>query len=134
MSSAQRRAGITAVSLFFSFGALMCCLTAAMLLLPGSLLEPLWKLNPSAQQGFSRLGVWSTLLMLIVGATCAVAAFGLWRCTLLGDRTAVALLSVSIVGDLTNALFMRHWWSLIGLPIGGAMIWYLVGKRHLFAR
>ena len=50
------------ISLFFSFGTLMCCLTATMLLFPGSVLEPLWRLNPSAQQSFTRLGALAILL------------------------------------------------------------------------
>ena len=132
-SGSHSLTGATALSLFFGFGTLMCSLTATMLLFPGSVLEPLWRLHPSAQQGFAGLGAWAILLMVIVGTACAVAAFGLWRCTRLGYRTAVAILCLNTIGDLTNALTMRHWWSLIGLPIGGAMIWYLVGKRHLFA-
>jgi hypothetical protein len=93
-----------------------------MLLFPGSVPEPLWRLNPSAQQGFTVLGVWAILLM-IVGAACAVAALGLWGCTRLGYRTAVVVLSVNIIGDLTNSLVTSNGRSLIGLPIGGAMIW-----------
>ena len=103
-----------------------------MLLFPGSLLQPLWRLNPSAQQGFTRLGPWAILLMVIVGAACAVAAAGLWRCTRLGYRTAVVILSLNIIGDLMNALIIRDWRPLVGLPVGGAMIWYLVRNRNVF--
>jgi lysylphosphatidylglycerol synthetase-like protein (DUF2156 family) len=108
------------------FGALMCCLTATMLLFPGGVLEPLRRLNPCAQQGFTRLGTWAILLMVIVGAACAVAAFGLWRCTRLGYRAAIAILSLNLIGDLANALILRHWSAVISLPTGGAMMWYLV--------
>jgi hypothetical protein len=50
----------------------------------------------------------------------------------LAIETAVAILSVNIVGDLTNALMRRHWLPMIVLPLGVTMLCYLIVKRHTF--
>lgn len=64
--------------------------------------------------------------MLGVGLGCAVAAIGLWNGTRWGVRLAILILSVNILGDLINVLLRHDYRALIGLPVGGAMIFYLV--------
>jgi hypothetical protein len=111
---------------FFAFGAMMCALTLVLLLFPGSALDSLWRLNPAARLAFQSLGTWSFVLMLMVGTACLFAAIGLWRGSLWGTRLALTILSVNIVGDLINAFLRRDYRALIGLPVGAAMIFYLV--------
>jgi hypothetical protein len=110
---------------FFAFGATMSLLTIVLLVFPGTKLDSLWNLNPEARLAFQSLGRWSILLMLAVGIGCAFAAIGLWRGTLWGIRLGVAILAVNIIGDLVNAVIRHDYRSLIGLPIAGAMIFYL---------
>jgi hypothetical protein len=109
----------------FAFGATMCLLTIVLLIFPGTKLDLLWKLNPEARMAFQSLGSWSVLLMLIVGFSCALAAIGLWRGTVFGIRLGLAILVVNIIGDLVNVVIRQDYRSLIGLPIAGAMIFYL---------
>jgi hypothetical protein len=71
-------------------------------------------------------GGWSIVLLVVVGAGCALAAIGLWRATNWGVQLAVAILFCNIIGDLVNAFMRRDYRSLVGLPIAGAMIFYLV--------
>ena len=111
----------------------MSGLAAVMLTFPGSVLEPLWRLNPRTQQGFTALGVWAVLLMTTVCAACIAAAVGLWRCRRWGLRTALAILIVNLVGDTANAVIEHDWHALVGLPIGAAMILYLVMQRRVVA-
>src|SRR4051812_33938032 len=99
--------GIKLLAAFFAFGACMCLLTTALLLFPGSRLEPLWRLNPEAHAAFSSIGYWAIVLMLLVGTACALGAVGLARCAEWGRRLAIAVLSVNVMGDLANALW-RH--------------------------
>jgi hypothetical protein len=66
---------------FFAFGAMMCLLTTVLLVFPGTKLDSLWNLNPDAHVGFQSLGSWSIVLLVVVGAGCALAAIGLWRAT-----------------------------------------------------
>jgi hypothetical protein len=112
---------------FFAFGAAMCTLTTGLLLFPGTALDSLWRVNPDAHSGFQMFGNWSVALMATVGIGCAFAAIGLWQGTLLGARLALIILSLNIVGDLFNALARHDYRALIGLPVGGCMIFYLAG-------
>jgi hypothetical protein len=41
---------------------------------------------------------------------------------------------VNLVGDTFNAVFRGDLRTLIGLPIGGLMIWYLISERRASAR
>lgn len=110
----------------------MASLTVVMLLFPGSILEPLWRLNPRAHEGFATLGAWAVVLMLVVATACASAALGLWRRARWGYISAIVILSINLLGDTMNAVITHDWRTLIGLPIGGAMIMYLVSKRRAF--
>ena len=112
-------------SVFFVFGAMMCTLTLALLLFPGSALDSLWRFNPDAQSTFQAIGNWSLLLMVTVGTACLFAAIGLWRGTSWGARLALGILSINTIGDVIAALFRHEYRALIGLPIGVAMIIFL---------
>ena len=118
--------GIKLLAAFFGFGATMCALTLGLLLVPGTRLDALWRLNPNARAGFAALGSMSILLMFIIGSACATAAIGLARNRRWGRRLALAILVVNLIGDATNVLVRHDWRTLIGLPIGGALIAYLV--------
>jgi hypothetical protein len=111
---------------FFGFGAMMCALTLALLLFPGSVLDALWRLNPEARLAFQSFGSWSFVLMLTVGTACLFAAIGLWRGAVWGTRLALTILSLNIIGDLVNTLLRHDYRALIGLPVGVAMIFFLV--------
>ena len=103
----------------------MCTLAIVLLIFPGSPLDSLWALNPDARVAFQSLGKAATWLMFVVGAGCAFAAIGLWRRSLWGIRIALVILSLNIFGDLLNAVLRHDYRALIGLPVGGAMIFYL---------
>ncbi len=115
---------------FFAFGASMSVLTLLLLLHPGTPLDSLWRLNPEAHSVFQSLGKASMLLMLIVGTACALAAIGLWRGSRWGACLALIILSLNIIGDLLNTLLRHDLRALIGLPVGGAMIIYLLLARR----
>jgi len=125
--------GITLLSLFFLFGTVMSGLAAVMLSFPGSVLEPLWRLNPHAREGFAAMDGWAVLLMAAVCVASGTAALGLWRCKRWGYWTALAVLTINLAGDATNAVIAHDWRTLAGLPIGSAMIVYLLIKRSAFA-
>jgi len=116
---------------FFAFGATMCALTVSLLLFPGGALDSLWRLNPDARHAFESLGYWSLVLMLSVGTACFFAAIGLWRAKPWGTWPALVILSINMLGDLTN-VFVRHdYRGLIGVPVAGTMIFFLLacGRR-----
>ncbi|HEX4631371.1 MAG TPA: hypothetical protein VH188_10435, partial [Chthoniobacterales bacterium] len=49
-----------------------------------------------------------------------------------GRRLAIGVLTVNVVSDLFNAVFRHDVRTLIGLPIGGLMIWYLISRKGAF--
>jgi uncharacterized membrane protein len=104
----------------------MCGLTIGLLLFPGSALDSLWRLNPGARVAFQSFGAWSFVLMAATGIACLFAAIGLWRSAVWGTRLALIILSINVLGDLLNALLRHDYRALIGLPIGAAMIFFLV--------
>ena len=116
---------LKAFSAFFAFGATMCILTILLLLFPGTVLDSLWRLNPDAHASFQSIGRAAFLLMLPVGIACALTAIGLWRRTIWGIWLAITILSLNIAADLLNAVGRHDYRTLIGLPLGGAMIFYL---------
>ena len=113
------------LALFFAFGACMCALTIWLLLFPGSALDSLWRLNTDAHAAFQWIGGLSILLMVIVGVACALAAIGLARNAKWGRWLGILILAANLVGDLTNTFVRHDLRTLIGVPIAGAMIFYL---------
>jgi hypothetical protein len=120
--------GIILLVIFFTAGALICCIVMLALAFPGSFLESIWRLRPDARLEFEQFGDWSIALMAAVGAACGVAAFGLARGAEWGRQLAIGVLTVNLVGDTFNAIFRRDLRTLLGLPIGALMIWYLMKR------
>ncbi len=79
------------------------------------------------------MGLSAPLLMAMVCVACGMAALGLRRCKRWGYGVALSILTINLVGDIANAVMAHDWRTLIGLPIGGAMIVYLLTKRSEFA-
>ena len=70
--------------------------------------------------------------MAMVGAACGLAAVGLAKNAEWGRRLAIGVLTVNLIGDSLNAVLRHDPRTLIGLPIGGLMIWYLISRRGDF--
>jgi len=130
MSQQRAPLGIKLLAAFFAFGAGICLVTIIALLFPGGALDPIWRLNPDAHVAFQQIGRLSILLIVVVGSACAVATIGLATRARWGVPLALGILSVNLVGDLLNAFLRHDLRTLIGLPIGGAMIAYLLIVRR----
>ena len=126
--------GMKLLALFFAFGVCMCALTIGLLLFPGGALDSLWRLNPEALATFQWMGRLSILLMAVVGVACALAAIGLARNARWGRWLGILILLVNLVGDLTNTFVRHDLRTLIGVPIAGAMIFYLARKQRANSR
>ena len=129
MNGGRRPVGIILLSIVFGAGALICIVVMLALAFPGSFFEMVWRVRPDVQIGFQEFGEWSVVLMAAVGAACGLAAFGLARGAEWGRRLALGVLTVNLVGDMFNAAFHHDLSTLIGLPIGGLIIWYLIRCR-----
>jgi len=123
--------GTTLLVIFFAAGALICLVAMLALAFPGGFLEPIWRLKPDARTQFQQIGNWSIALMAVVGTACGLAAVGLAKNAEWGRRLAIGILTVNLIGDTLNAILRHDPRTLIGLPIGGLMIWYLLKKKHV---
>ena len=119
--------GIKLLSAFFAFGCLASTITVAALLFPQSALDSVWRLNQEAKTGFAQVGrPLGVVLMTSVATACCVAAFGLARGREWGRRLALGILVLNLVGDSASAFIRRDVRTLIGLPVGAVLIFYLV--------
>lgn len=108
--------GITALSIFFLFGTAASFVSFVSLLFPGSFLEPMWRLNPRAREGFASMGAWEIVLMFAVCIACASAAAGLWRGARWGYRVAMVILCINLLGDIANVLLGTEPRAAVGIP------------------
>jgi hypothetical protein len=129
LSRPNRPAGVTALSGFFAIGSIMALLAAASLLLPGSQLEALWRVNPRGRAALGGLGGWGALLMAMVSAACILACVGLWKGARWGYPWAVGLLVVNLLGDLLNGWLGSDRRTLVGVPIAGGILAYLARSK-----
>ncbi|MFL6540185.1 MAG: hypothetical protein ACJ8HU_05450 [Chthoniobacterales bacterium] len=132
----RRPVGVTLLVAFFLFGVAMCGLTTFLLLFPGTPGDAVWQLKPGARDEFMRMRSLGIVTMLATGTACALAAVGLGVGREWGRFIAIAVLAINVIGDATNAFVRHDWRTLIGLPIGGAMIAYLfsAGVKRWTAR
>jgi hypothetical protein len=125
-------AGGILLSIFFGAGALICLVVILALAFPNTCLESIWRLKPTAQIQFQKLGTGGSIaLMTCVGAACGAAAVGIARDTEWGRRLAIGILTVNLIGDALNALLAQDGTTLIGIPIAGLMIVFLVRIKRL---
>ena len=125
----HRHKGLLVLTGFFAFGAAMASLAVVALLWPGGGLEAMWRLNPQAHSALQGMGRLAVVLMGTVAGACGLAAWGLWTRTRWGHSLAVAVLVVNLIGDTANALIRGDLRTLVGLPIGGALIAYLLSAK-----
>lgn len=123
------RAGLIAFTIFFAIGAAMSGLAAFLLAVPGTSLDSFWNANPRARFELEKIGVWGVALMASVSIACVLAAVGIWKRARWGHRLAVALIAVSMTGDIVNAIVHSDPKPLIGVPIALAMLAYLLSRR-----
>ena len=120
---------VTFLSLFFGFGALISATSLVALALPGGFLEPMWRLNPRAKEQFASMGVWASVLMAFVSVACLAAAVDLWRGRRFGYILGLTLLTVSLLGDLANAVLGLEPRAWVGVPVAALFLAVLVTGR-----
>ena len=121
--------GVVALVMLFAIGSCASFLSAVSLTFPGSLLEPIWRLNPNAREGFSHAGGWAIAVMIGVCIACTFTAVGLWRGRRWGYWLAVVMLVVNLGGSIINISTGIEPRAIIGIPIVGAILAYLLRKR-----
>jgi hypothetical protein len=130
----NRPADVTALSLFFAFGAVISAITGAMLVLTGTGLVRNWTLFPSLQDSLAQTGKGAASWWGFACVACVVAARGLWRCSYWGYLTAFIFLFLLVAANLFDALLLHDWLRLLtSVAIGALLLWYLRTREHVFA-
>lgn len=113
---------MTGLSVFFALGAVISATSLVALLFPGGVLEPMWQLNPRAREQFQVMGIWGPVLMGVVSTACTAASVGLWRGRRFGYLLGITLLTVSLLGDLANAILGIEPRAWVGVPFAAALL------------
>src|SRR5690242_5240353 len=100
----RRPIGVTLLIAFFCFAVAMCSLTTFLLLFPGTPVDAVWQLKPAARESFMHTRSLGIVTMLATGTACGLAARGLARGREWGRLIAIAVLTINVIGDTTNAI------------------------------
>jgi hypothetical protein len=125
----ERPAGVTALAFFFLAGAGIAGISAVSLALPGSPLEPMWRLNPRARIAFSGLGLWAVAILVPVSLACAFASAGFFKGARWGYRLGLGILCVNLLGDTLNTILGIEPRAAFGIPIALGLVAYLRTKK-----
>src|SRR5271163_2499707 len=121
--------GLIAMGAFLLFGATTATLAGFMLLFPGTILEPLWKLNPMAGEQLHQLGPAMAIAFLAFGAVMVVTAIGWMKRRFWAWALAVVIIASQVVGDLANAIRGQYLQGAVGVVIAGALLIYLLRPK-----
>jgi hypothetical protein len=128
-------AGITAIGVFWFFGAVMATYACVTLLWPGTILDRLWKLNVSAHVQLLLMGPAIGFLFLVLGAALLATGIGWSKRRAWGWTLGVILLATQVTGDLASAAMGEYMRGGAGVLIAGSLLFYLFrpNVKHIFA-
>lgn len=104
----------------------MALLAATLLLLPGTFLDHLWLLNPTAQRQLTAVGNRAGLLFVLLSFILAAAGIGWFKSRRWAWVLAVIILAVHLAGDLGNIPAGRLLQGALGVMVAGALLIYLL--------
>ena len=118
--------GITAVGIFLFFGAAMASTAGTTLTWPGTFLDRLWVLNPTAHKQLATFAKPAGILFLLLAAVLAMAGTGWFKHRLWGWRLAVAVIATQVLGDLINFFNGDYLRGGVGFSVATALLFYLL--------
>ena len=119
-------AGITAIGVFWFFGAVMAAYACVTLFWPGTILDRLWELNISAHVQLLLMGRAIAFLFLVLGAALLATGIGWSKRRAWGWTLGVILLATQVTGDLANAAMGEYVRGGVGVLIAGSLLFYLL--------
>jgi hypothetical protein len=118
--------GITAVGVFLFFGATTASIAGTTLTWPGTFLDRLWVLNPTAHKQLATFPKPAGILFVLLAAVLAMAGTGWFKHRLWGWRFAVAVIAAQVVGDLVKFFKGDYLRGGVGFSIATALLFYLL--------
>lgn len=134
--SEQRPAGFAAIGIFFYFGAIMATYAGLTLMLPGTVLDRAWKLNPTAHVQLLAVGRVMGFPFVILAFALLIAGIGWFRRKLWGWWLGTSLIAINMAGDLFNALRGEWLKGAVGVVFAGLLLTYMTRRnvRGYFSR
>ena len=120
---------VTLLIILFAIGSVASLISVITLTFPGSFLDAVWRINPNAHEGFTRIGSWSVVLMSAVFVACLLTAIGLWRGLALGYWMAVVMLIANLTGDAINVIAGGERRAIVGIPIALILLLSLMRRK-----
>jgi len=103
----------------------MASIAGTTLTWPGTFLDRLWVLNPTAHKQLATFDKPAGILFLLTAAVLAMAGAGWFKHRLWGWRLAVAVIAVQVLGDLVNFFKGDYLRGGVGFSIATALLFYL---------
>lgn len=88
--------GVTAIGIFFLFGAVMASLAGMTLVWPGTAFDRMWAFNPRAFRELAPVGKTVGILFLLLGVTLSATSVGWFKRRLWGWRLAVIIIATQV--------------------------------------
>jgi hypothetical protein len=112
-----------ATGIFLVFGSCMSGLAGTTLVWQGTTLDRMWSLNLTAYRKLAPLGGTVGPLFLLLSATMAVSAVGLFKGRLWGWGLAVGIIATQVAGDAVNLVRGDYLRGATGLTIASNRAW-----------
>jgi hypothetical protein len=127
--TSSRPGGFLAIGLFLLFGAVTATVAGVSLLVPGTWLDPMWQLNPTAHAQLAPMGRTIGILFPLLGVALACAGIGWLKGRFWGWLLAVLLIGMNLLGDLINFALGDWLKGSVGVAIAGALLFYMTRAR-----
>lgn len=122
----SRPAGFIPIGIFFYFGATMASYAAITLLMPGTVLDRGWALNPTAYAQLHSMGRVMGVPFLFLAFALLMAAIGWFRGRRWAWKLGIAIITVNLIGDLVNILRGEWGKGAVGVVVAGLLLSYMM--------
>jgi hypothetical protein len=130
VSGQRRPAAIAVVAGFLLLASALAAMTGISLLFPGSHLDAIWRLNPSARIAFQRLDKLIAIFLLAIALGTGAAAAGLMSHRKWAWWYAIALFAINGMGDLVTLLLTHDWLKGVsGLLVASVFLFFLAQPK-----
>jgi hypothetical protein len=123
------RPAFVAIGVFLFFGMTMAALAGTTLTWPGTALDRIWVLNPTAHIQLASLNPRVGLAFLFLAMLLAAAGVGWFQRKRWGWRLSVCIIGIQVLGDLLNLVRGDYLRGATGVVIAGALLIYLCRRR-----
>jgi len=117
---------MTAIGVFWFFGAIMTLLAGTTLIWRGTLLDHMWTLNAPAYRQLSPFGKTVGIPFLVLSAALAATGLGWFARRLWKWKLAVVIIATQVLGDLVSIFMGQFVRGAVGVTIAGALLFYLL--------